>query len=93
MTHHKKALPPLDPCQGCDNSGVVPGVFHELDCAACDGVGWLPVAGVDITQHLGRSMAKTIKMNRILREALPEKVVEYHTESGRAGLRGNWTGD
>jgi len=93
MTHHKKALPPLDPCTACDNSGVVPGVFHELDCAVCDGVGWLPVAGVDITQHLGRSMAKMIKMNRILRATSAQGEVEYHPQSGRAGVRGNFVGD
>jgi len=93
VTHIRKALPPLEPCTDCDTSGLVSGLFHEMDCAACDGVGWLPVAGIDITQHLGRSLAKLVRMNRILREAVPQGEAEHHPQSGRAGVRGNFVGD
>lgn len=89
----RKAIAPVVPCEACNNSGVVMGVFHELECVTCDGVGWLPVAGHDLTQQLGRTLAKVMRVNRLLREALPDKATEYHTESGRAGQRGNYVGD
>lgn len=87
------ALP--EPCAACGGRGVVQGVFYELDCMECDAVGWLPVAGADLTTQLGRLLTRVMRENRLLRANLPAKDMSQHVypETGRGGLRGNWTGD
>jgi len=88
-----KTLPRLDRCQQCRGKGVVSGVFYQLDCMDCDGVGWLPVAGIDLTKQLGRALAAALKVNAELRKNSSGSGSQYHPESNRAGLRGNFVGD
>lgn len=90
-----KELPLPEPCLACDGRGVVKGVFYELDCSECDGIGWLPVAGTDLTPQLGRFLTRVMRENRLLRANVPAKDMSQHVfpDTGRGGLRGNWTGD
>ena len=37
----RKELKPLMECGWCRGTGVVAGVFHQLDCNSCRGSGWV----------------------------------------------------
>ena len=82
-------------CDTCKGRGVVLGVFHELDCTACDGIGWLPSAGRDLTVELGRMLTKLYAHNRVLAAQLPPSpgVERDYQASRRDGVRGHYTGD
>lgn len=92
-TDLNQTVPTLDQCKACQGRGVVVGVFHELDCLPCDGIGWLPLAGSDLAQVLGRTLTRMINLNKVLQAANGEPAQQYYVESGRAGLRGNYVGD
>ncbi|QJD58183.1 hypothetical protein HG264_04250 [Pseudomonas sp. gcc21] len=82
-------------CHECKGKGLTRGLFHELDCVTCAGVGWLPSAGQDITIELGRMLTHTLERARQLERAGqhasgPER--DYQ-DTGRGGHRGHWTGD
>lgn len=91
----KKTNPAPERCTGCGGKGVVARVFYDLDCSSCDGIGWLPVAGHDLAQQLGRALFKLNAHNRILRAQIPEKDISevMYPKTGRGGIRGEFTGD
>lgn len=87
-----------DVCQACKGRGTKAGIFHQLDCVDCDGVGWLPMAGQDITRQLGRCLSKQISLTNALqllaqREAGPVGAERDYQPSPRDGARGHYTGD
>jgi len=51
------------------------------------------VAGIDLTKQLGRALAAALKVNAELRKNSSGSGSQYHPESNRAGLRGNFVGD
>ncbi len=91
----KKPLSIPDRCSVCRGRGVVMGVFHELDCAGCDGVGWLPSAGRDLTVELGRMLTKLCAHNRVLEMRIEQVggAERDYKDSPRDGARGHFTGD
>lgn len=81
-------------CAVCSGTGVTRGVCMALICIECDGIGWLPTPGQDLTQQLGWMLTKTNQRLRLYaaRESTfgPE---EDYRDKGSNGHRGNWTGD
>jgi len=59
----QKAVPAIQRCRQCRGQGFTKGVFFELDCATCDGTGWLgadgaPVEPVALIRALGQRLDK-----------------------------------
>ncbi|SDS20646.1 hypothetical protein SAMN05216421_1097 [Halopseudomonas xinjiangensis] len=82
-------------CETCKGRGVVLGVFHELDCQPCEGIGWLPSAGRDLAVELGRMLTKLYAHNRLLQAQMPQPAgaERDYQASPRDGARGHYTGD
>ncbi len=94
MTSRRDMVEP-EVCKACNGKGTTMGIFHQLDCMACDGVGWLPVAGQDLTQQLGRYLTRQIAEANVLRFAAAsgQGAERDYQDSRRDGVRGHYTGD
>ncbi|PBK05921.1 hypothetical protein CNQ84_00640 [Pseudomonas abyssi] len=94
MTGRRDNVEP-EVCKACNGKGTTLGVFHELDCVPCDGVGWLPMAGQDLTQQLGRYLTRQIATANVLRAAAAsgQGAERDYQDSRRDGVRGHYTGD
>ena len=87
-----------DMCGVCKGKGTTPGVFHDLDCTACDGIGWHPMAEQDITRQLGRCLSKQLSLTKVLQALVeqqdrPVGAERHYQPSPRDGVRGHYTGD
>ncbi len=40
----KRVTPKIERCPACRSTGIYQGLHHEMDCATCEGAGWV-VAG------------------------------------------------
>src|SRR5690606_21702085 len=81
-------------CKQCGGTGKTTGVCMELTCLECDGVGWLPTPGQDLTLQLGKALTSARRMVRLLQAQLPptdERAL--YQSSKRDGVRGHFTGD
>lgn len=91
----KRRLPEPERCSTCKGAGVNMGIFHEIECQDCIGIGWLPVAGADLTQQLGAALTKTYALNRLMSARLEEfsgPQAQYQ-DNKKDGHRGHYTGD
>lgn len=95
----RKELKPLMACGTCRGTGVVSGVFHQLDCAACHASGWVcQVTGEalpleDLVQQLNlklRNMAAELNRARHPNGGAHEQY-EQNNRRGAGGT--NRTGD
>jgi hypothetical protein len=95
----RKELKPLMGCGTCRGNGVVSGVFHQLDCAACHGSGWvcqstgdaLPLE--DLVPQLNmklRHMAAELNRARHSQGGAHE---QYEKNNRRGAGGSNYTGD
>jgi RecJ-like exonuclease len=95
----RKELKPLMECPTCRGAGVVSGVFHQLDCTACHGSGW-------VCQSTGEALPLEVlvpQLNMKLRNMAAELNRARHSQGGaheqyeqnnRRGAGGtNYTGD
>lgn len=95
----RKELKPLMECATCRGAGVVSGVFHQLDCTACNASGW-------VDQLTGAALALedlVPQLNMKLRNVTAELSRARHSQGGaheqyeqnnRRGTGGtNFTGD
>lgn len=98
MSIANKATGLPDVCDVCQGRGTTKGLFHDLDCIECDGVGWQPMAGQEITRQLGRCLSKQIALTRVLQQLAdgqdkPVGAEKHYQSSPRDGVRGHYTGD
>lgn len=90
----QKAVPAIQRCRACRGQGFTKGVFFELDCAACDGTGWLgmdgmPVEPAALIRSLGRRVTEAEQ--RLVDQA---KVSTWAEDNNRRGAGGShFTGD
>lgn len=97
MTGRRDKLEP-EVCKACNGKGTTMGIFHQLDCISCDGIGWLPVAGQDLAQQLGRQLTRQIARANILQALVQSRGGAQGAErdyqpSRRDGVLGHYTGD
>lgn len=95
-SQHAVTSPTL--CAQCRGSGTKMGVFHELDCMTCEGVGWVPGEGQDLLRQLGRDLTRQSRRVNILQtyvDSLPKDrgPERDYQDSPRDGVRGHFTGD
>jgi hypothetical protein len=95
----RRARTSIFECSCCRGTGLVAGVFHQMDCTNCNATGWL---SADTGQPLPPSEI-VLELNRRLRDALAEIARANHPMGGahqqyeqnnRRGAGGtNYTGD
>ena len=55
----KKAAIEVQRCRSCRAKGVVQGIFYELPCEDCKGVGWVATGGAAVTiEQLAHALGK-----------------------------------
>ena len=96
----KRRMIKLAECPSCNGRGVVQGVFHELDCEACDASGWIdrwtnqkmPLG--ELAAQLGMNLRAALKQVEQLknpRATGPEATYRGSNWRGAGGT--NYTGD
>lgn len=88
----------LQPCEVCVGQGTTRGVFFDLDCTCCDGIGWLDGDQPATAQQVGRLLSVALQRTGLLEQALirrghvlgPERDYQDHPRDGVGGHR---TGD
>lgn len=95
----RKELKPLMACGTCRGTGVVSGVFHQLDCTTCHGSGWVcQVTGEalpleDLVPQLSMRLRNmTAELNRA-RQGQGGPQEQYEQNNRRGAGASNWTGD
>lgn len=94
----RKAMRPLRECADCRGSGLVKGLFHQMDCAACNASGWvcaetgqaleLPELVLQLNMKL-RAMARDLA--RAGHQGGPQQ--QYEQNNRRGAGAANFTGD
>lgn len=95
----KKAPIEVQRCRSCRAKGVVQGVFYELPCEDCKGVGWVAAGGAAVTmEQLAYALGKRVDhaehqlaQHLIKTPAGTEPV--YHTENRRGPGGSRYVGD
>lgn len=99
----RKEFIPLITCKACRGMAVVKGVFHELDCTACNASGWVRMDNgekldlQDLVTQLGfnlRLACKQIRDNTLRPDPYncgPESGYYQNNRRGAGGT--NYTGD
>lgn len=96
----KRRMIRLAECPSCRGRGVVQGVFHELDCDACDASGWidrwtsqkLPLG--ELAAQLGMNLRAVLKQVEQLKNPQATGPEALYQEGNRLGAGGiNYTGD
>ncbi|MEO8640397.1 hypothetical protein [Pseudomonas sp.] len=95
----RRARTPMFECSCCRGTGLVSGVFHQMECANCNASGWL---SAETGQALPLSDL-VLELNLRLRDALAEisrarhiigGAHEQYEQNNRRGAGGtNFTGD
>jgi len=94
----RKVMKPLRECLDCRGTGLVNGVFHQMDCATCNASGWvcaetgeaLPLA--DLVLQLGmRLRALERELALVDQQSGPQQQYEQNNRRGAGGS--NYTGD
>lgn len=97
------ALAVLERCECCRGRGWIQGIFHRMECAACNGGGLVRPDGTALAypqlveQLKLRADAATARLARIeagLPRAVTGPAADYQGMSNRRRPGGgNWTGD
>lgn len=95
----RKELKPLMECSTCRGTGVISGVFHQLDCVACNASGWvcrstgaaLPLE--DLVPQLNMKLRNvTAELSRA-RHQIGGAHEQYEQNNRRGAGGSNYTGD
>lgn len=91
----QKDVPAIQRCRQCRGEGFTKGVFFELDCAACDGAGWLgldgkPVQAAALIRALARRLDKA-EQQLVDRAKASTWTAEDNNRRGAGGS--HYTGD
>jgi hypothetical protein len=94
----RKAVRPLRECSACRGTGLVKGMFYEMDCAACNASGWvcaetgqaleLPELVLQLNMKL-RAMARDL--SKAGHQGGPQRQYEQNNRRGAGAT--NFTGD
>lgn len=93
-----RSLIPLTECPSCAGSGIIKGVFHELDCMGCHSSGFVhaqtlePLLIEDLVVQLGRLVRRE---RRSLVGRNPDHCIvdEYQQSNTRGVGRSTYKGD
>jgi hypothetical protein len=72
---------PLARCEICQGKGVIKGIFHVMDCAACNGAGL-----VDRKTHEALSLEVMVQQLRVRLNQANRQVEQQREQLERAGL-------
>lgn len=95
----RRELKPLMACGTCRGATVVSGIFHQLDCSACNASGWvcaktgeaLPVEV--LVQQLSLKLRNvTAELSRA-RQSIGGAHEQYERNNRRGAGGSNYTGD
>lgn len=99
----RKEIIPLATCPDCRGMAVIKGVFHELDCEACNASGWVRFDNgqkldlQDLVTQLGFSLrlaCKQIRDSAVRPVSYREGPESGYCQNNRRGAGGtNYTGD
>lgn len=99
----RKEFIPLITCKACQGMAVVKGVFHELDCTACNASGWVRMDNGeslelrDLVTQLGfnlRLACRQIEGNSLRVKPFTMGPEGDYYQNNRRGAGGtNYTGD
>jgi len=92
---------PLKECEACQGNGWIRGVFHEMECASCDGGGLVDRATGERIDPKELVVLLRLRLNRAM------QIVRLYEQTQPAGPGadyggrenkhhrggGNWTGD
>lgn len=57
----KKEVGKVEGCRTCRTSGVKTGLFYELPCDDCNGVGWVAARGTELTmEEIARALGARV---------------------------------
>jgi len=94
----RKVLKPVRACLDCRGTGLVSGVFHQMDCATCNASGWvcaetgeaLPLADLVLQLNMKlRAMARDLAL-----AGHPSGAQQQYEQNNHRGAGGsNYTGD
>lgn len=94
----RKALKPIRECLDCRGTGLITGVFHQMDCATCNASGWvcevtgqaLPLAELVLQLNMKlRAMARDLACAG----RSPGAQQQYEQNNRRGAGGSNYTGD
>lgn len=94
----RKKLKPVRSCLDCRGTGLVTGVFHQMDCATCNASGWvceatgeaLPLADLVLQLNMKlRAMARDLAL-----AGHPTGAQQQYEQNNQRGPGGShFTGD
>lgn len=79
----KKELVPVQRCRTCMSKGVVEGIFYQLPCEDCKGIGWVAQPGHEASlEEIARALgAKVNKVESDLAERIRISVIADKSDS------------
>lgn len=94
----RKKLKPVRACLDCRGTGLVTGVFHQMDCATCNASGWvceatglaLPLA--DLVLQLNMKLRAMARDLALAGQSLGAQQ-QYEDNSRRGSGGSKYTGD
>ena len=94
----RKVMKPLRECLDCRGTGLVSGVFHQMDCATCNASGWVCEATGQAVPLEELVLQLNMKLRAMARDlALAGRVSgaqQQYEQNNRRGAGGsNYTGD
>lgn len=81
----RKVIKPLRECLDCRGTGVVSGVFHQMDCATCHASGW-------VCEATGQALPLeelVLQLNMKLRAMARDLALAGHASGAQAQYKGN----
>lgn len=95
----RRELKPLMECATCRGTTVVSGVFHQLDCPACNASGWICAVSGEalppavLVQQLSMKLRNvTAELSRA-RQSIGGAHEQYEQNNRRGAGGSNYTGD
>lgn len=96
----KKEVGKVEGCRTCRTSGVKKGLFYELPCDDCKGVGWVAARGMELTieeiaralgvrvNHAEQQLADRIRLSVLVGDS-PNRVGNNRKGSGGSHFTGD----
>lgn len=81
----RKVLRPLRECLDCRGTGIVSGVFHQMDCATCHASGWV----CEATGQAVPLEELVLQLNMKLRAQARDMALAGHASGAQAQYEGN----
>ncbi|WP_176506381.1 hypothetical protein [Pseudomonas urethralis] len=97
----RRAVIDLARCESCRGRGLVRGVFHEMDCFACNASGWVRADSLEplpLQELVTQLNFKLLATERLLAEARQPRhavgaAADYYRNNRRGAGGTNYTGD